>query len=76
MGGSQDGGEGEGKEAAAVSRGFHRRALVQVNVTARWSLRASLSSGTQSRPQEPSPKCQQHPHQLLEAPFPSPPGSG
>lgn len=75
VGESRKGGEGEGilvRKLLPFLMAFTWRSLVQVKVTVCWSLRASLLSGIQSiPPQKASPKCQQHPHQLLEAPFPS-----
>lgn len=72
-GGSQEGGAGEGilaRKLLPFPAAFHRRFLVQAKITACWSLRASLLPGIPPSPQKTSTKCQQHPHQLLEAPFP------
>lgn len=71
-GGSQEEGSGEGilgRKLLPFPVAFHPRLLVQMKATACWSLRASSLPGTQSSPpQETFPRCQQHPHQLLEAP--------
>lgn len=66
-----------GKAATAISSDFPSQVVGAVKATACWSLRTSSSPGAQSSPpQETFPRCQQHPHQLLEAPSRSLPGNG